>query len=285
MKCNLIIPGFPKCGTSSLHQYLDLHPEISMSKEKEPHYFSHDDQYLKGEAWYDRLFSYDLGFHPSFCGESSTSYCYDEKALRRIKKKLINPKVILLLRDPVERLLSHYRWLWALEKENRPLLQAIHEEEAKGYDIHNPLKNGGFATYLRGSRYSYYVPLIEDIFGSENVLVLSSDELKACPQAFLDKCFDFLGVVSHHVTVEIRTNQTVDKVTQRNLGFGWVYNLLPAKLIRAIDPDNNVKNFIKKILGQRRVKPPSLDESTILAVGEMLKHDVEFYKTRFNITV
>lgn len=79
MKCNLVVAGFAKCGTTSLHKYLDLHPRICMSSRKEPHYFSLKAAYAKGSGWYDSLFDHSTAESTLF-GESSTSYSTWEPA-------------------------------------------------------------------------------------------------------------------------------------------------------------------------------------------------------------
>src|SRR5437764_6469248 len=129
-KCNLIILGFPKSGTSSLHEYLALHPDICMSREKEPQFFSISTQWERGFAWYDSLFE-DEGRPRRWYGESSQSYSGWEPALQRIKAYLEEPRFIVLLRHPVDRLISHYRWLWAMDLESRPILKAVQEENKK----------------------------------------------------------------------------------------------------------------------------------------------------------
>ena len=67
---NLIIIGAMKCGTTSLHNYLSLHPEIYMSEKKEINYFSKNDIYLNGIDWYETFFNTNL----KVVGESSQSY-------------------------------------------------------------------------------------------------------------------------------------------------------------------------------------------------------------------
>ena len=68
---NLFIPGAGKSGTSSLHKYLNQHPDIYMSKNKEPHFFCHDDFNSKWEAY---LQFYQEGIDKRYRGESSTGY-------------------------------------------------------------------------------------------------------------------------------------------------------------------------------------------------------------------
>ncbi|MEA3642075.1 MAG: hypothetical protein VBE63_19355, partial [Lamprobacter sp.] len=116
--CNLVVPGFPKSGTSSLHEYLDLHPQINMSRHKESHFFAIEKHWNKGWDYHNSLFNISKDY--SYYGESSTIYCISEKSIERIQSSLKSPKFIFLLRHPVQRVLSHYRWLCALGLERRP---------------------------------------------------------------------------------------------------------------------------------------------------------------------
>jgi hypothetical protein len=130
MKRNLIVPGFAKSGTTSLHEYLALHPDICMSNPKETNFHIRAN-WQRGEDWYNSLFR-DEGRARLWYGESSTAYSVWEPALERIKKCLHQPRFIVMLRHPVQRLISHYKWFWARNLESRLLLKALREEEEKG---------------------------------------------------------------------------------------------------------------------------------------------------------
>lgn len=278
MKCNLIVPGFAKSGTSSLHSYLDLHPNICMSQPKEPHYFSRDDVFTRGPEWHDSLFK-SKKTSISVFGESSTSYSVDETPLYRIKSDITDPKLIILLRDPVDRLLSHYRWLWAHNLENRPLLRAVLEEEEKGYNVH--LDNCGcYATYLRASRYSIFVPLMKDIFGESNLLLLNTKQLLHDPHECLNKCFSFLNVATFAIGTEIRVNRTVETVIQRKYGINKIANLLPQH-IKNFDLYKKTRTHIFHGMGKKVRKSPRIEQSEIVKVHEMLNNEVEYFENMF----
>ena len=122
IKPNFIIVGVARCGTTSLFHYLEQHPEIGMAKVKEPKYFSSLDltlpqngigdstvfsKLIKDEASYDNLFEGLEGYKA--VGEASSDYFYYHKTvIPRIKKKLGDIKIIVCLRDPVERAFSAY---------------------------------------------------------------------------------------------------------------------------------------------------------------------------------
>ncbi len=105
MKPSFFIIGAPKCGTTSLYRYLTLHPNIIMSKPKEPHYFSNDinnggvsdlDRYLN-------CFTNDYGKENiKEIGEASTLYLYSEIAVKNILRFNEDAKFIVMLRNPID---------------------------------------------------------------------------------------------------------------------------------------------------------------------------------------
>ena len=115
MKVDFFIVGAPKAGTTSLHHYLNEHPEIEMSTQKEADFFS-DESLQKQGLYYgknriDTLEKYHNLF-PSIqekkYGEASVSYLFYEDVPKKIKEYNSNGKIIIMLRNPVERAFSHY---------------------------------------------------------------------------------------------------------------------------------------------------------------------------------
>jgi len=106
---DFIIIGAAKAGTTTLHHYLDLNPNIYMSSPKEPCFFSDDDVYVKGVEWYSSLFS--SAKPDQACGEASTRYTrctqYPEAA-PRMAELLPHVKLIYIMRHPVDRAYSHH---------------------------------------------------------------------------------------------------------------------------------------------------------------------------------
>ena len=98
---NLFISGAGKSGTSSLHGYLNLHPMVSTFSVKEPHYFAIENRYENGCELHNGIFS-DCREKSLYYGESSTTYSLWKLALRRIKKDLDSPKIILVMREPLD---------------------------------------------------------------------------------------------------------------------------------------------------------------------------------------
>jgi len=104
---NFIIIGAQKCGTTSLHHYLDQHDEIVMSKVKELNFFNEELNWSKGLKWYEAHFQGEGKMR----GEASphyTNYPMSPGVAKRMKEIVPDAKIIYLVRDPVERLISAY---------------------------------------------------------------------------------------------------------------------------------------------------------------------------------
>ena len=111
---NLFIVGAPKCGTSSLHYHLSKHPEIYMSRYKEPHFFGKDLTRLNkifytNEKEYLSLFN--IVKEEKIIGESSPQYLYSYSAPREIKEFNPESKIIILLRNPINMIYSYHSQL------------------------------------------------------------------------------------------------------------------------------------------------------------------------------
>jgi hypothetical protein len=103
---DFLIIGAQKAGTTSLHYYLDQHPRLAGSFPKELHYFSKHINYPnKDKKWYTKHFNSLTKLNPLYY-ESSPNYIYHEKAAQKIKEIYPKIKLVVLLRDPVERAFS-----------------------------------------------------------------------------------------------------------------------------------------------------------------------------------
>ena len=176
---NLIIIGGMKCGTSSLHHYLSLHPQICMSKIKELNYFPEDLNWKKGVRWYQSHFNCRAQIY----GEASTAYTafphypgVPEKIYRLIPKT----KLIYLIRNPVERIISHYMDYVSEGVETRP--------------INDVLKNFHNNEYVDRSRYAFQLDQYLEFFPKGKILVVKQEDLLRQRLETLQKIFRFLTV-------------------------------------------------------------------------------------------
>lgn len=270
--CNLIVPGAAKSGTSTLHDALNQHPKVCMSDHKEPHHFSRFENYLKGPEHHNSLFSQASG--ASVFGESSTSYMPWPDAIDKISKDLENPKVIIVLRDPISRTFSHWRWRVKLGLEERSLMQAI---KLDGYG-YNPAKPDGFGfmAYLQFSNYSKYCPLWIEKFGDENVLILSQSDLDANFQDTMTKCFSFLELDNFIFKNVVRSNETSSIGASPKPFIIAIMKLLPRK-IGTISSYRKWRSKILKFSSPHVSNKISEQEHSRLAA--MLDDDINYFRS------
>lgn len=181
---NLFIIGAAKCGTTSLHHALDRHPEIFMSRLKEPAFFVPELKYHpKDLDWYLTLF--EGARAAQFVGESSTHYTkypLFKGVPQRVHAFSPNARLIYLMRDPIERAISHYwhntRSVRPEFRETRPMLQAIREDEL----------------YRAYGDYAMQVEPWLDLFGRDALLPLVYEELISDAEKTLEHVFRWLGI-------------------------------------------------------------------------------------------
>ncbi len=181
------IIGAAKAGTTSLHYYLDQHPEVQMSATKEPHFFSGPENGVPyAMQRVSRLEDYERLFDPAFGVRGEASPSYSESPRRpgvpeRIKERVPNAKLVYLVRDPVARTVSHYQHSVASGNQRRPLEEALEDLSDHSYLICQSL-------------YARQLELYLSQFPQESVLVVDQAELLANRDATLRQVFSFLEV-------------------------------------------------------------------------------------------
>lgn len=202
---NLVVIGAMKCGTSSLHFYLAQHPEIWMSREKELHFFSFDDQWRRGAAWYRSHFRRGYAVN----GEASPSYSvYPRRphAAARMHGLLPEARLVYLVRDPLARILSHYLHACSVGTEHLPL------DEALG-DLRDNF-------YLYPSLYHLQLGRYLEFYPADRILVVQAEALLRHRSATLRRIFRFLGVREdfHSPRFGVTLHRSVDKRRQNPVG-------------------------------------------------------------------
>jgi hypothetical protein len=216
-----IIIGAMKCGTSSLHYYLSLHPEISMSRWKELDFFVVEGNWRRGLAWYEAQFPNQGRIR----GEASPKYTFYQQHAgvpQRMASVIPGAKLIYLVGDPVERMLSHYVHLVEEGKEHRALDEALA----------NPSENA----YLCRSRYYSQLVRYLDYFDPAQVLVIAKEDLLAQRQRTLDEVFRFLQVKSYsHPSYARRRNPSQGKRRKTRTGLALARRA-PLKWLAHVNP-------------------------------------------------
>ena len=203
-KPNFFIPGAAKSGTTSLHELLDTHPEISMSKEKEPVYWNNKlfNEFENLEiSRYLNLFEQEVKIK----GESTTSYMYYDNFIKNVKDNFHQPpKFIFILRNPIDRYISHYNWLKGLGKEKRRIDKIIEEERYLDFKEYNDYPK---QYYQFGLYYKWISRFIEN-FGKENIKIVTFEKLISERLNILNSCYEFLGVSKMDSVNFIKSNKT-----------------------------------------------------------------------------
>jgi hypothetical protein len=250
-----------------------------MCRRKEPQFFSFDELYKQGAEYHNSIFKSDNP-DTKIYGESSQSYFVHERAIDRIQQSLSAPKIILLLRHPVERLLSHYRWNYKLTVETASLEEALRERgDDTSYDfdprVNMYRENGG---YLAFSRYSTYVPKWTSSFGEGNVLLLRTQDLKDNQQQVASACFRFLCLDDYKVVETISRNETAT-TTRLFDSLPW-YLKAPAALIPRPIKDSEAYDELRRIVTQLRTPSPPQDIPQELKdrIVDSLEDDIAFYE-------
>lgn len=178
MTPDFLIIGAMKSGTSTLQTQLAAQPGIFMTTPKEPNFFSDDDVYARGLDWYQDLFA--SAAPDDLKGEASTHYTklptYPE-TVARMGEVLEAPRLIYVIRDPVERAVSHYLHAWSEGEVGRDVAQAFAD-------------NPEFIAY---SRYPMQLAPFLDRYGAESLLLTSLEAIKTAPQEELDRIGRHLG--------------------------------------------------------------------------------------------
>lgn len=197
---DFLIIGAQKCGTTSLYVYLTQHPQILPAAQKELHFF--DFNYAQGIDWYLSQFPAKINEKITLTGESSPYYIFHPHTPQRVKQLFPNIKLIVLLRNPVERTWSHYhhevRWGFetldfeaAIDRETERLSGELEKMRA---DPNYYSFNHQHYTYLSRGIYVDQLQAWMELFPRNQFLILNSEEFYANPAATLKQTLDFLGL-------------------------------------------------------------------------------------------
>lgn len=173
------IPGFPKCGTTTLSEHLARHPDVTIAEPKEPSLFRRTPDPVSAA----RCFAH--GADARHRGDATTHYVGDPQAIERIAAIVPQAHFVICLRDPVARFLSHYEFRVQQGREERPIAEVV--------------RSGDREPLVRFSLYDDSVaPLFERFERSQLHFVLLED-LEMHPERVMTGVHAFLGIADRDV--------------------------------------------------------------------------------------
>lgn len=236
---DFLIIGAMKCGTTTLAAQLAAQAGIFMTTPKEPNFFSDDDVFARGLAWYAQLFR-DAG-PGELRGEASTHYTklptYPD-TVARMRAVLPQPRLIYMVRDPIERAVSHYIHEWT---EGR-----MSGDPAAAFETCPELVAYG--------RYAMQIAPYIEAYGPQAVLLTSLERLKAEPNAELRRVGAHLGMATPPVWQTDLAAQNVSSERFRKLPFhGLLVGNPVARTLRHVLVPKSVRERIRQArsFGQR----------------------------------
>lgn len=200
---NFVIIGVQKGGTTSLYQYLENHPNVQVSFKKEIKYF--DCNFHHSLSWYRSHFPTIRRMRkkrPAITGEASPYYIFHPWAAERLASTIPHARLILLLRNPVERAYSHYQHNVRTGREKLSFEDAIAAEPERLAGIEEriiadpsyPLFKHMHYSYLTKGIYLSQIKRWHQHFPREQLLIMPSETLYANPGAALRQVECFLGI-------------------------------------------------------------------------------------------
>ena len=238
---NFLIVGAAKSGTTSLYAYLDQHPDIYFCPVKEPCFFSDGNPRLvRTDLEYEGLFNTRTS--EKSVGEASVSYLYDPEAPIKIKALLKEVKIIIILRNPVDRAYSQWGQIfYQLGYEKLSFEDALKEEDARmslrAFGKDAPFYYG-FYHYFHVGLYYEQVKRYFDIFGRDRVQIHIFEEFINDPGRTCKEIFSFLDIdpafvpilEKHNVAASFRFGSLHTFLLSPPLTLTKVFQSLPMRL-------------------------------------------------------
>ncbi len=282
-KPNFIIAGFPKCGTTSLHHYLNEHPDIYMPGQKELHFFTFHilsklnngpkDAIVK-KTQIDNLEKY-LNFYKNVrneiaIGDASPSYINHPSQFKKIKDYLDDPKVIIILRDPINRAYSNYLHLKREHREKLTFKEAISIEDERKTN-----KYSDFWYYKFNS--TYYDKVIKAKETFSDVLILTSEELSKNRETTLKNIYKFLEVDENFKLKRNFNNFNKGGYYKENIFTKIIFqpSILKNTIKKLIKPTPFLKVLLAKIANTFSTKSKEIDDESLKYLKKYFKQEVK----------
>tara|TARA_B100000686_G_C16677301_1_gene909866 strand:+ start:39 stop:959 length:921 start_codon:yes stop_codon:yes gene_type:complete len=239
---NFIIIGSGRAGTTALYSYLIQHPSIfaAYTDNNQPVEDLHFFEYMISDkiSWYKSHFPtkltkiiYELKSKNNFVtGEYTSTYMYNRNVPKRISKLLPNVKLIIILRNPVDKAYSTYSQQYSFNEFSSSFEDTIQAEfkrmelcklQPELYSQNPNFDSNVITSIIRHGIYSEYLEIWTKFFPKNQILIIDSEELKNSTQETVNKVFDFLNVFQYKVDnlskINVGKYSPINKKSKENL--------------------------------------------------------------------
>jgi Sulfotransferase family len=266
---NLVVIGGLKCGTTSLHHYLSLHPEITMSRPKELNFFVAELNWELGPEWYASHFDRRAPVR----GESSPHYTNLPRfagVAERMRSVIPEARIVYVVRDPIDRMLSHYLHNAGAGYETRGLEAALGDPQG---------------AYLARSRYAIQVEPYLEAFGADRVAIVSREELRDDRRATMRRLYELCGVDPSFTSEQFKREWETGTARAKQGGGGFRLMDRAVRLpgLRALDRNfdrlpESLRWLVERVVhdpGSGAALKPQLSEGLRARLEDLLRKDVE----------
>ncbi|GAA4874818.1 sulfotransferase domain-containing protein [Ferrimonas pelagia] len=202
-KPNVFIVGAPKCGTTSMAHYLSERNDVFVCDPKEPNYFSTDlnekesysGLFFRSERDYLELFS--ASEEQSVKIDASTSYLWSRDAAENIRNRFPEAKVIVMLRDPTELVISLHKeelYSFAEDEESFEIAWSLQQSRKEGRNIPSACREPKKLFYKDIASHGENLKRLYNYFGRENVLIVFMDDMKTDMRTEYLRVLNFIGL-------------------------------------------------------------------------------------------
>jgi hypothetical protein len=257
---NFLIIGAMKAGTTSLYHYLKQHPQVFMSEPKELHFFVEELNWHQGWRWYQDHFAGAAG--AVAIGEASASYAkypIHADVPERISHFLPEVRLIYVVRQPIERIRSEYVHQVLMGRERDPIDRAV---------INNP-------QYVNHSRYSFQIEQYLRHFTSDQLLVITSEQLRSQRKETVQLVSAFIGVeeIADPAWLEHEYYRT-DQRRDYNAIMRWLIAIAARRHLTRLIP-RSVKDLLRRPVNRFvQLDQIRISEEVRQELEDMLRDDV-----------
>ena len=261
-----IVAGGVRCATGWIRECLSEHPEIYV-QEKETHFF--DQNYDKGGNWYSEFFRFPVD--AKIVGEKTVSYLHNKNVAKNIKELLPDVKLIFCLRDPIERMYSHYYMSASFDKklEEIGFIDSL-EKEPK---------------FLEWGKYGDQLNSFLSQFPREKILIKIYEDREKDPFAFMSDIYEFVGADQSFKAPSTKLRTKLGQLEHDNQIWGNIAKLLlhprAPKILRSVYTQIRPSN--KKTPDEIFKRFANYYQDDILFLEVLLGRDLDTWSTKGNV--